>query len=170
MQERITGFKAYNDNKELLGVVDVTPPAIEAMTDTITGAGVAGEIDSPTAGLTGSMTLSVTWRTVEKQAEALNAPKLHELDVRGSIQKFDKGSGKYVHIPLRYFIKGTPKSIDGGKLETSASMDISQEWELIYFKKELGGHAQIEVDKFNYIYKINGIDYLAEVRKNLGME
>ena len=35
-------------------------------------------------------------------------------------------------------------------------------------KAELNNQVMLELDKVNYIYKVNGIDYLAGVRRALG--
>ena len=48
--ERLIGFRVYNDNNDLLGIATVTLPMIEAMTDTVSGAGIAGEVESPVLG------------------------------------------------------------------------------------------------------------------------
>ncbi|WP_022850658.1 phage major tail tube protein [Limisalsivibrio acetivorans] len=167
--ERVTAFKVYDKGDELLGVVDATLPSVEAMSETVKGAGLAGEIDTPSVGLFGSMTLALNWRTAEKQAAKLNEPKTQELTLRGSIQDFDKATGEYRHVPYKVYVKGQPKKLEGGKFEPGASMDVPQEFEVIYVKKELDGVETLELDKYNYIYRVNGVDYLADIRTNLGM-
>lgn len=169
MKERITAFRVYGDGDVLFGVADVTLPNIETMSDTVKGAGIAGEIDSPSIGLFGSMTLGFTWRTVTKEAALLMAPGLHSLDIRGNIQEFDETRGEYKQVPLKIFVQGLPKKLEGGKLEQNAAMDAPQEFEVVYYKKTLEGRDLVEIDKYNYVYKVMGIDRLAQVRRNLGM-
>ena len=48
--EKLINFRVYLDGNNLIGVADVELPSIEAMTETVKGAGIAGEIDSPTLG------------------------------------------------------------------------------------------------------------------------
>ena len=36
-------------------------------------------------------------------------------------------------------------------------------------KLSIDGSEILEIDKYNYIHKILGVDYMAEVRRNLGM-
>ena len=49
-------------------------------------------------------------------------------------------------------------------------MGTQIEFELPYYKLELDGKLQAEIDKYNYICKINGVDYLASVRSDLGVQ
>ena len=48
--EKLINFRVYQDGADLLGVADVSLPSLEAMTETVKGAGVAGEVDSPVLG------------------------------------------------------------------------------------------------------------------------
>lgn len=169
MKERITAFRVYKDGNVLMGIADVTLPNIESMTDTVKGAGIAGEIDSPSIGLFGSMTLGFTWRTITKEAAELMKPGLQSLDIRGNIQEFVETSGTYKQVPLKVVVKGLPKKLEGGKLEQNAAMDAPQEFEVVYYKKTLDGRDLIEIDKLNYVYKVLGQDQLQQVRRNLGM-
>ena len=47
----LQGFSVYLDALRELGVVDIELPNIQFMSDTITGSGIAGEIDMPIPGL-----------------------------------------------------------------------------------------------------------------------
>ena len=72
--ERLINFNVYDgESKALMGIATVDLPEIEAMSDTVSGAGIAGEVESPILGHFGSMTTTFTWRTIEKAAIALAA-------------------------------------------------------------------------------------------------
>ena len=58
--ERLINFRVYNDGNDLLGVANVDLPSIEAMSDTVSGAGIAGEVESPILGHFASMTATFT--------------------------------------------------------------------------------------------------------------
>ena len=47
-------------------------------------------------------------------------------------------------------------------------MDTQIEFEVPYMKIELDGKERVELDKYNYIYKVDGVDQLADVRAALG--
>ena len=168
--ERLTGFRVYNGKNDLLGISDIELPALESMTETVTGAGIAGEIDSPTLGHYGSMTATFNWRTITDKMLELAAQKSHALDARGSIQVYDSANGEYKTIAVRLSMKGTPKNTEFGSFETGATMDASQEFEVSYLKLFFDGKEKVEIDKYNYIAKFNGNDLLASVRKDLGLK
>ena len=82
---------------------------------------------------------------------------------------FFAAAGTYHAVPLKVVVKTVPKKIDLGKLDVGASQDSSTEFECNYLKVWVDGEEKIEIDKFNFICVIDGEDYLAEVRQNLGL-
>ena len=167
--ERLTNYTAYKNGGEYLGTVDVELPSIEALTDTIKGAGIAGEIDSPTLGHFASMSVKLNWRTVGTSLISLSIPKSHQLDFRGSQQILNAGTGEYEHQAVKVSVRAMPKVTELGKLEVGATTDSSNELEVSYIKIDIGGKNMLEIDKLNFICVIDGVDVLEEVRKNLGM-
>ena len=47
-------------------------------------------------------------------------------------------------------------------------MDTQMEFEVVYMKIYLDNRERIELDKYNYIYKVDGVDQLTDVRIALG--
>lgn len=167
--EKLINFMAYNEGQNLIGVVDVELPALESMTETVSGAGIAGEVDSPTLGHYGSMTCRINFRTVTKDAASLAAQRSHQLEFRGSQQVFDAGTGRYSTQSLRCVVKAVPKNVELGNLTAGAPTETGNEFEVNYIKLWVGGEELVEIDKFNFIARINGEDYLASVRADLGV-
>lgn len=137
--ERLTNFNAYNDGKKLIGTVDVELPEIAFMTDTISGAGLAGEIDSPVLGMVQSMTSTLTWRTVNKAAGVLTAPRVHAIDLRGSQEVFDQAAGVKVAQPVRLAMRVQPKRNGLGSFEVGTSTGSESEFEVTYLKVTVDG-------------------------------
>ncbi|NLT94867.1 MAG: phage major tail tube protein [Clostridia bacterium] len=167
--EKLINFRVYEDGNDLLGIADVELPSIEAMTETVKGAGIAGEVDSPVLGHFGSMTLTLNWRTIIKSTVHLAQQRAHNLDLRGAIQTYNSGTGEYKVTPLKVSVRCIPKTTDLGKLDVGTTSDASNEFEVTYIKVFLDGVPVIEIDKFNYICVINGVDYLKQVRQALGL-
>lgn len=163
-------FKVYDsDSQELLGIADVALPEVTAMSETISGAGVAGEVDMPVLGHIQSMSVTFNWRTLNKEATRLNAPKAHKLDLRGSVQNYDPGSGQKSSYPVKHSVIVIPKTLSLGNLNVGTTADTSSEYELTYIKTLVGNEEVLELDKLNYIYRVHGVDYLESVRRDLGM-
>lgn len=163
--EKLINFRVYLDGADLVGVADVTLPSLEAMTETVKGAGIAGEVDAPVLGHYSSMELELNWRTLEMLA----SPKGIHLDLRGAQQAYDSGKGAYRVVPVKVVVRGVPKTTELGKLDVGATSDTKNTIEVNYIKITVDGEDLAEVDKYNYICSIGGTDYLAEVREALGM-
>ena len=166
--EKLINFRVYNDNQELLGLVDAELPTLEALSETIKGAGIAGEVDSPTLGHFGAMTLKLNWRVTELGALKLAAPKAHAIELRGSIQRWNGSLGTYETLALKVVTRCVPKSGPLGKLTPAAAQEPSAEFSVRYLKVFLAGRAYLEIDPLNFICVIDGVDYLAGVRRDLG--
>lgn len=139
--ERLINFRVYNDGNDLLGVANVDLPSIEAMSDTVSGAGIAGEVESPILGHFGSMTATFTWRTITPELAKLANQKAHALDLRGSQQVYDAALGEYSSVPVRVSLRATPKSISLGSFEVGSTTDSESEFEVIYMKVLVNGKS-----------------------------
>ncbi|ECD6823048.1 phage tail protein, partial [Salmonella enterica subsp. enterica serovar Enteritidis] len=46
--ERLINFTVYGEGSRIIGIADAKLPSIEMMTETVSGAGIAGEIETGT--------------------------------------------------------------------------------------------------------------------------
>ena len=167
--DKLTNFKIYDRGRDMLGTVDVVLPNFQYMTESMSGAGIAGEIDSPTPGHFQSLTSTINWRTVTAENLVLLAPETHHFDARGNISFYDEGTGSYIDRPVRAVMRGLPKGLTAGTLGVSVQTGTSIELELLFVMLSVNNRRLVEVDKLNFICFINGVDYLAAQRRNLGM-
>lgn len=170
LPERLTAFRVYMDGStDLKGVADVELPKFESMKETVKGAGIAGEYESPTLGHFGPMRVGLTWRTLEKNLLTLMRQQAQRLDCRGAFQDYDAGSGEYVVRSVRVVVQGVPVSTETGKFEVGATSGSKSTFEVLYIKISIEGRVIVEIDKLNYICIIDGVDYLKDIRKALGL-
>lgn len=167
--EKITNFMVYEDGLSFMGIADVQLPELESMTEEIKGAGIAGSFESITLGHYSAMTLSMNWRSIEKDAIRLNEPRYHLLDFRVAQQSSDTNSRNLITTPVKHLVRCIPKKLGMGKLEVASSADVSGEYAVNYFATWIGNEKITEIDPPNFICIINGIDWLSEVRAALGM-
>lgn len=170
--ERTINYRVYDtrNGNAMIGIATVDLPDLEAMTDTVSGAGIAGEVDSPTLGHFGSMTLTINWRTITGDATRLNAQRVQELEFRASQQINDAARGELKTQAIRIVTRCTPKNLSMGSLEVSAASDSSSEFEVTYLKIFIENRETVELDKYNFKYVVNGEDFLKPVRRDLGMD
>lgn len=169
MPDKIVNYKVYKDGKDLLGTADVQLPDIEALSETIKGAGIAGEVELPVIGHFSAMNLTINWRTITGNLIELAEQRAHSLDFRVAQQGYDTGKGILTTNAVKHVVKAIPKKLTIGKLEAGATADAGNEFSVTYYKMMIDGKVMIEIDPFNYICIINGVDYLKDVRNNLGM-
>ena len=166
--EKGINFSVYLNGRDLLGVAEANFPNIEMMTSEVKGAGIAGVAESIVLGHVNSTTVSLTWRNTTKDFAQLLAHKAFDIDMYAAHQEFDAGLGVYVVKQIHIFMKAVTKSGNIGNLVVGETTSTQTEHEVYYIKFEINGKEVAEIDKFNYIYKVNGVDYLAEVRVALG--
>lgn len=167
--ENLINFRVYQDGNVFLGISDVTLPKLSAMTQTVKGAGIAGEIEAPTFGHYGSTEVELNWRTLEKDAFHLAANKALPLDLRGAGQAYDSESGSYVVRKIKVMLRGRPKESDLGKFDVGATTDGKTTLECDYIKVDIDGETKLELDKYNFVCNIDGVNYLEDVKDALGM-
>ena len=85
---KINRYNVYNKGNRLLGVgEEMTLPDFEPSSETVTGAGILGEIDDPTVGYFGNQELEIPFRLLDKEtADMMDMTKAVQLEIRGAQQ------------------------------------------------------------------------------------
>jgi len=168
--DKLTNFICYDAGSEMLGIVNITLPTLSYMTESMSGAGIAGAIDSPTKGHFQSLTTTINWRVIYDDNVSYSAPKTYHFAFMGNIQSYDEGSGEYRDKGIKVVTRCTPKTITLGTLGVATQSGTSVEYESIYLLITIDGKPMVEIDKINFICIIDGVDYMTEVRKNIGRD
>ena len=166
--EKLVNYNVYLGSEKLVGLAaEVTLPNLEAMSETISGAGILGEYDSPTPGHFGSLSIELTFRVLFDKSFKLLNPSGETLIFRASQQHYDVASGQISHRGLKVTVKTLPKGVDLGKLAVGGATETKNTLEILYIKIEENGQTLLELDKLNFIYIVNGVDILANVRNQI---
>ena len=70
-------------------------------------------------------------------------------------------------MPSRVVIKGKSKCFTGGKVKQGEGTGSAVKVEVIYILIEVNGKKKFELDKINFQYKVNNVDLLAKIRKQV---
>ena len=167
--EKLINFRVFENGADQLGLADVTLPNLEAMTATIKGAGLAGEIDTPVLGHYGSQTAEFNWRTLDVPLVHFAAPHSFLFDLREANQVKDTGTGEYIVQGIKVVMRGVPKNTELGKADVDTASESKTTIEVDYIKITIDGKEVLELDKYNYICKVEGKDYLKDVSTVLGI-
>lgn len=166
--EKVINYNVYFDNEKLIGInADATLPKLEPMTETVSGAGLAGEIESPVPGHFGKIEMDLSFNTVSEDSFKLLVPGTKTLVLRASQESYDLAGGQMIYRPLKITVKILTKGIDLGKLSPGKATGTKNTFELTYIKIEENGNTLLELDKLNFIFIVNGVDVLADIRNQI---
>ena len=66
-------------------------------------------------------------------------------------------------------MRALPKEMDVGKLDPASQTDSTNQMSVLYFQEKINDKKRIEIDKLNYIFEVDGVDYFEPVRAALGL-
>lgn len=168
IDESVINFAVYEDGTEYLGMSEVTLPEISNITQEISGAGIAGNVETVIAGHVEAMSLTLNFRTVTNSAIKLTRPGIHNIDLRVAQQEQDTKTGRIATKSVKHILRIRSKKFAPGKAAPASAADASGEYSVSYYAIYVDGVKKTEIDPLNFIYYVDGIDYLAEVREALG--
>jgi len=166
--EIINAFNVYNKNgKAFLGISGaVTLPSMDAITETISGAGILGEYETAVPGQFSSITLEVPFRILDTDAFSIMDMNSNvDLTFRASEQSTVKATGALKYSGMRIVTRGRFKNLSAGSLENGKQMGSSITLEILYYMVEIDKTKVLELDKLNSVFRVNGVDMLASVNK-----
>lgn len=166
--EAYIDFSVYEDSKDLLGVAKVTLPDINYITQSISGAGIAGNVEAVLQGMVDVMSLGMEFRSATGAAVSLLKPVKHNIDLRVAEQNWDTVRAAAGIDADKFALVIIPKSSKFGSVAPASGADASGEYAVYYYAGYKNGVKLWEIDPWNYICNIGGVDYLAAVKAALG--
>lgn len=168
IDELVINFAVYEDANEYLGMAEATLPDLEFLSEEINGAGIAGNIEDIITGHLSAMTTTLNFRTVCKSAVRLLEPRVHKLDLRVAQQQVNNRTSETEIAAIKHIMKVKPKKTTLGKVAAASTADVSGEYAVSYYAMYMDGVKNTEIDPLNFVCIINGVDYLAKIKKALG--
>lgn len=169
VQEANINYEVYADGDRALGTASVDLPDIEFIKEEISGAGIAGKIDVGILGHIENLETTLHWRTIFEKPLYLMKQRTVMLSLRGAMQQYNAATGVRRAVPVRIDLRVAPSSLNLGSLEPAAQTDTESAFTADYIKITVDGATVFEHDKFNYIFVVDMVDILAEVRDALGL-
>lgn len=166
--EALIDYKIYEDKNEYLGIAQVVLPSIAFITQTLSGAGIAGNIESVLIGLIDAMTTTINFRSPTVSAADLVKPVKHQIDLRLAEQMWDNENGQRSIQADKIVLSLIPKTFAAGTIAQASISDANGEYSTYYYAAYKGETCLWEIDPYNYKCVIGEVDYLADVRAALG--
>ena len=142
-------------------------PDLESLTETITGAGIMGEIDLPTLGQLSSMTYEIAFKRSNEAAVVFFGQKTQHFETRWVTDVLDSSNAKIGLTSCKEIVKAIPKKLSLGSIETNSTNETTVELEVVYYKYIEDGVSLLEIDKLNNVFIVDGWDYAKELREAL---
>lgn len=168
--EQTVAYRVYHQGRDFLGIATMELPQVQHMTETLSGSGIAGEIENPTIGITQSMTCKMTFTSITPEVfRAMDWTQNALFECYSALQVTDDATGVRDSVPYRINVLGRAKSFPLGSLEQGKKHGNEIELEVTRLEVLLDGEEKLLIDKLNFIYRVNGKDLLGNVRAQIGM-
>ena len=165
--EVLNHYNVYNDKaKKLIGISgEIELGELEALTDTLEGAGVLGEIEDAVTGQFASIKIKIPFSVLyEDMFSIIDTTTPPQLTLRASMQCMDPTTGYY---PVKIVVRGKATNTNLGKATKGKKMEPEVELEVLYIKIQINNKTTLELDKLNFKFVLNGKDMLAKIRSQV---
>nr|VFK16276.1 MAG: hypothetical protein BECKLFY1418C_GA0070996_102228 [Candidatus Kentron sp. LFY] len=165
---QVSNANIYLDGKSLLGrAEEVKLPDITVAMSERKSLGMVGVIELPTG--FEKMEGEIKWNSLYKDVAlgVANPWKAVSLQVRANQAGYASG-GRIAQVPLVVHLTVSFKKNPLGTFKQNESAEFTSSFSCYYIKQVLGGEEILEFDAMANIYKVGGVDQLADFRKNTG--
>jgi P2 family phage contractile tail tube protein len=163
-------FKLYDveTDKALDGTVSIDLPDVGLETVEYKGAGVIGTINVPLIGLMNALEATINVAKIYGAlTDYMQVGVTKTLDLRNDVSVIS-GHGT-IRVPERLVMRGPLSGAPLGSVEQGSASDSSIVMQVYYMQYFLDGDMVMEWDVMKAIYTVNGVDLLADTRRNIGM-
>ena len=168
MDQTNINFAVYEDGQEYVGMANVALPTLSNLVQSINGAGIGGNIEAIVLGHVDAMTLTLNFRTTTPASIRLSEPRRHTIDLRVAQQHEDPVNNTINAVAEKHVFVIVPKTHNPGTIAAASPSNGSGEYAVRYWATWIDGKKVRELDPMNFICMVDGVDYLAPVKKALG--
>lgn len=147
------------DDRDIGDYVKLTLPELKWKTDTMTGAGIGGDIDVPLYGLAEAMSCQIDLRSVSAENAALvMTPGAHKIEARFN-RSVMKSDGGVVKAGTKVFMTGFSAGLSAGSVQRGSAMEGNASLSVYRYRWVEDGQELFLVDQVSQKVKVKGRDY-----------
>lgn len=166
--EIINNFALYKgevrkENKFLGVTGEVVMPDLQNMTETISGAGILGEIEAANPGHYSNIDMEIPFIGLCNDVLQFSETETTNLTMRMVQQSTVKDSREKSYKGLVVSVGGTRKALKIGTVKIGGQMGSSVTLAVNYIKIATDECTLFELDKYNETYVLNGKDQLKKI-------
>jgi len=166
---RVTNANVLFDGKSMLGrAEEIDLPDVKFTTAEHKALGMQGRLELPTG--IDKLEASFKWNSfyIDVMAQIPNPYNFVSLQVRSSVETWD-ATGRTAQAARVIHLKGGFKEFNSGKYKQHDNAQFPSKMNVIYLKDVVDGRELYEIDVMANIYKVDGVDLMAQFRSNLGI-
>lgn len=166
---RVTNANVYVNGTSLLGrVEECTLPVITSKNAEHKALGLIGMVEY-FSGID-KLTAKIKWNSFYPEALKAAADPFTavQMQIRSSLENYQSGS-RISQAPVVVYLTAQYKDFPLGTFKAHDNVELESNLAVTYCKLEIDGVEVMEVDVEANIYKVDGIDLLAQYRENLGI-
>jgi P2 family phage contractile tail tube protein len=167
--EAIQTYEVFLEGGRALGTSEVTLPVLEHMTQDVTGAGINGTVNSPIKGHFASTNMTLTFRTVTDKTAKFLPQQAQHIELWASLQQYNRAAGMYEDIQHKIVTKSVLKNYTLGTLAVASLQGVALLFEILAMRSIINGVEEFEIDKYNGIYVVNGVNMMESIWRNVGL-
>lgn len=168
MVKSISNAVVYINGIAQIGTcISVELPEIEHRLVENEGLGLQGTVE--TYGGTEPMEATFEWNSFDIAAFAAIADPTRTVQIQVRASQKESSLLGDEEVPVVAFLTGIFKTVPMGSFTKNESIELSSEMAVSYVRLLIGGEEILEINAFSNIYKVRGVDVLAQLRSNLGI-
>lgn len=164
----ISNANIYVNGNNLLGrAEEVKCPEIQAIMQERKALGLVGKIELPYG--FDKLEGEIKWNSFYADVARLvaNPFSTYQLQCRCSVQRFGS-QGRFNEVPMVTYMTVMFKKNPLGTFKQHEDPDLSSAFTCTYIKQVLDGEELLELDYMANIFRVGGVDMLADYRANIG--
>lgn len=165
---RLTNANVYMDGNNLLGrAEEINLPQIKHKMSEHKALGMVGSAEF-FSGID-KLESKIKWNSLYPDVlkKAANPFRTVQIQARASLETYNS-QGKIQEVAAVAYLSGTFKEFPLGNIKAGDNAEYETTMSVNYAKLTAGGEELFEIDILENIYKVGGIDVLAEYRANIG--
>lgn len=165
---QIINANIYVDGTNMLGrASEVDAPEVMAKMNEYKSLGLIGSFELPTG--FDKLEMRIKWNAFYQDVAAkfINPFKKISIQVRSSLEEW-QGGERVSQLPVVIYATCQSKGFPMGKFKQQENVELESKLSCTHVRMEIGGVEVLEIDLQNNIFKVDGVDQMAEYRANIG--
>ena len=169
LPKKLKHFNLFNDGNIYGGIAKtVTLPKLARKMEAYRGGGMDGPVKADLGFGDDGIVLEWTlggWDLIALRQYGATRADGVPLRFAGSVQREDDGGTSAVEVAVR----GRHEEIDFGDSTPGEDTEHKVSTTCTYYKLTVDGEVIVEIDLLNFVFIVDGVDLLAEHRRNIGL-